>query len=113
MRPASVEVVRVAGRVDVLPRGQTTWTPVTVGARLVEGDQVRALAGGAADLTLPDGSTILVAENSRFAVTKLDYDAATRDRDASFHDRQSVALKYFAAGWWKTTAETEASGSIM
>ena len=23
------------------------------------------------------------------------------------------ALKYFAAGWWKTSAETEASGSIM
>jgi hypothetical protein len=51
----------------------------------VEGDQVRAMAGGAADLNLPDGSTILVAENTRFAVTKLDYDAATRDRDASFH----------------------------
>jgi hypothetical protein len=46
---------------------------------------VRALAGGAADLTLPDGSTILIAENSRFAVSKLDYDAGNRDRDASFH----------------------------
>ena len=26
---------------------------------------------------------------------------------------QSAALKYFAAGWWKTSAETDASGSIM
>jgi hypothetical protein len=85
MRPASAEVVRATGRVDILPKGQTTWVPATVGARLVEGDQVRALAGGAADLNLPDGSTILVAENSRFAVAKLDYDARTRDRDASFH----------------------------
>jgi hypothetical protein len=24
-----------------------------------------------------------------------------------------VALKYLADGWWKTSAETEASGSIM
>lgn len=85
MRAASAELVRVTGRVDVLAKGQSTWTAATVGARLVEGDQVRALVGGAADLSLPDGSTILVAENSRFAVTKLDYDAGTRDRDASFH----------------------------
>lgn len=85
IRPASAEVVRANGRVDLMAKGQTAWTPATVGARLVEGDQIRTLAGGAADLTLPDGSTILIAENTRFAVTKLDYDTATRDRDASFH----------------------------
>jgi hypothetical protein len=85
MRPSSAEVVRVTGRVEVLPKGQTNWTPAAVGARLVEGDQVRALAAAAADLTLPDCSTILIAENTRFAVTKLDYDNVNRDRDASFH----------------------------
>ena len=85
MQPASAELVRATGRVDLMPKGQTTWTPGSVGARLVEGDQIRALAGGSADLVLPDGSTILIAENSRFAVTKLDYDATNRDRDASFH----------------------------
>ena len=85
MRPSSAELVRVSGRVEILPKGQTTWTPASVGARLVEGDQVRAMAGAAADLTLPDGSTILIAENTRFAVTKLDYDTANRDRDATFH----------------------------
>jgi hypothetical protein len=85
MRPSSAELVRVNGRVEILPRGQTTWTAAAVGARLVEGDQVRAMASAAADLTLPDGSTILIAENTRFAVTKLDYDTANRDRDASFH----------------------------
>ena len=26
---------------------------------------------------------------------------------------QGYALKYFAAGWWNTSADTEASGSIM
>jgi FecR protein len=85
MQPASAELVRATGRVDLMPKGQSTWTPGSVGARLVEGDQIRALAGGSADLVLPDGSTILIAENSRFAVTKLDYDATNRDRDASFH----------------------------
>jgi hypothetical protein len=85
MRPDSAEIVRATGRVEVLPRGQTNWTAGTVGARLVAGDQIRAMAASAADLTLPDGSTILIAENTRFAVQKLNYDNATRDRDATFH----------------------------
>src|ERR1043166_8775074 len=85
MRPGSAELVRATGRVALMPKGQAAWTPATVGARLVEGDQIRALAGGSADLNLPDGSTILVAENSRFAVTKLDFDTANRDRDFSVH----------------------------
>jgi FecR protein len=85
MKPASAEIVRANGRVEVLPKGQTSWTAGAVGTRLVEGDQIRAMAASAADLTLPDGSTILIAENTRFAVTKLDYDTASRDRDATFH----------------------------
>jgi hypothetical protein len=85
MRPDSAEIVRATGRVEVLPKGQTSWTTGTVGARLVAGDQIRAMAASAADLTLPDGSTILIAENTRFAVQKLDYDVANRDRDATFH----------------------------
>jgi hypothetical protein len=85
MAKASAEASRVNGRVEYQQRGQTAWPPLTVGTRLVEGDQVRAMAGGEAQLELPDGSTILIAENTRFAVTKLDYDGQTRDRDASFH----------------------------
>jgi hypothetical protein len=85
MRPVSAEVVRVTGQVEALPRGLTQWTPVTVGARFVEGDQVRALAASSADLNLPDGSTIFVAENTRFAVTKLDYDAQSRERTTALH----------------------------
>jgi hypothetical protein len=85
MKPASAEIVQATGRVEVLPKGQTNWAAGAVGTRLVEGDQIRALANSRADLNLPDGSTILIAENTRFAVQKLDYDTATRDRDATFH----------------------------
>lgn len=85
LRPVSAEVVRVNGRVEAQPKGQTQWTSVAVGARFVEGDQVRALAGGSADLNLPDGSTILIAENTRFAVTKLEYDAQSRERNTALH----------------------------
>lgn len=82
---ASAEIARATGQVSVLAKGTQNWTPAAVGGRLVEGDQIRALAGSSADLNLPDGSTILVAENTRFAVTKLQYDPQTRDRNASFY----------------------------
>lgn len=85
MRAVSAEVVRVTGRVEGLPKGLMQWTPVAVGTRFVEGDQVRASAGSSADLNLPDGSTILIAENTRFAVTKLDYDAQSRERNTALH----------------------------
>ena len=85
VQAASAEVAKVTGRVEVLPKGTQNWAPATVGARLVEGDQIRALQSASADLNLPDGSTILIAENTRFAVTKLQYDPQTRDRNSSFY----------------------------
>jgi hypothetical protein len=85
VQPASAEVTRMTGRVEVLPKGTQNWAAATVGTRLVEGDQVRALQGASAELNLPDGSTILVAENTRFAVTRLAYDPQTRDRNSSFY----------------------------
>lgn len=84
-KPSSAQITRATGRVEALKKGQTQWGNVGVGAQLVEGDQVRAYAGASADLSLPDGSVVTVAENSRFVVTKLDYDAQTRERLMTFH----------------------------
>jgi hypothetical protein len=83
-QPAAV-VASVTGRVEVLPKGQTAWQPVQVGMRVVEEDQMRAFPGGNAELRLPDGSTLVVAENSRFVVTKLDYGPRNEMRAAIFH----------------------------
>ena len=85
LQNATAEVTRVTGRTEILRKGQSVWVPGSQGMRLAEGDQIRAFAGASADLSLPDGSTILVAENTRFAVTKLQYDAQTRERQAAFH----------------------------
>ena len=84
-KPATGQVTRATGRVEALKKGQTQWSSIGVGAQLAEGDQIRAGSGASADLALPDGSTILVAENSRFVVTKLDYDTQTRERFMTFH----------------------------
>jgi len=41
--------------------------------------------GSNAELRLPDNSTVLVAENTRFIVTKLDFDSQNRMRESFFH----------------------------
>jgi hypothetical protein len=81
----SAELKRVIGRVEVLRKGQTQWVPAVVGAKLVEGDDIRAFAGASAELELPDASTLLLAENSRIVVTKLEFDQQNQTRLAIFH----------------------------
>jgi hypothetical protein len=81
----TAEVRRVAGQVEVLRKGQTQWTPVVVGARLEAGDDLRAYGASSAELAMPDGSTLLLAENSRVFVTKLDFDTQNQTRVGLFH----------------------------
>ncbi len=77
MQAAPATAALVSGRVEVLNPGQTRWVPLAANARLAEGAQIRTFAGGSAELALPDGSTVFVAENTRYALTKLEVDAGT------------------------------------
>ena len=79
------EIKQMSGRVEVLRKGQSEWGPVTTGAKLVDGDQIRAHAGASAELALPDGSTLFLAENSRLAMTKVEFDDVTKARTSAFH----------------------------
>jgi hypothetical protein len=81
----SAELKRVVGRVEVLAKGQTQWIPAVVGARLAEGDDLRAYSGAAAELALPDTSTVVVAENSRLLLTKMEYDPQSQSRLMLMH----------------------------
>lgn len=81
----SAELKRVVGRVEVLAKGQTQWIPAVVGARLAEGDDVRAYAGASAEVGLPDTSTVVVAENSRLLLTKIEYDPQGQSRLILLH----------------------------
>jgi hypothetical protein len=84
--PATTRIVRVAGPVEIrLGGGTAPWVPATVGARLGEQDEIRALAGANAELSLPDGSTLILAENSRFIVSRLRVDPQSQGRSAIFH----------------------------
>jgi hypothetical protein len=69
----------------VLKKGQPQSIPAVVGARLVEGDDIRAFPGASAELQLPDGSTLLVAENSRIVLSKLDFDQTNQSRVVLVH----------------------------
>ena len=81
----SAELKRVVGRVEVLSKGQTQWIPAVVGARLAEGDDIRAYAGASAEVALPDTSTVVVAENSRLLLTKIEYDPQSQSRLILLH----------------------------
>ena len=82
---ASVELKRVVGRVEILRTGQTQWLPAVVGARLVEGDDIRAFSGASADLAFPDTSTVVLAENSRVLISKLEFDPQQQSRFVLLH----------------------------
>jgi hypothetical protein len=56
-----------------------------IGARLVEGDDIRAFSGALAELTMPDASTVQLAENSRLLLTKLEYDQQQQSRMVLLH----------------------------
>ena len=83
--PAGAVVKRVIGRVEVLQKGQTQWLPVVIGANLAEGDDVRAFAGATAELLLPDTSTVVLTENSRLLLSKVDVDPQSQSRFVLLH----------------------------
>ena len=80
-----VEMKSVIGRVEVLQKGQTQWIPAVVGAQLAEGDDIRAYAGALAELALPDSSTVMLTENSRLLLTKMEFDTQNRSRFVLLH----------------------------
>lgn len=79
------EIKAFTGRVEVLRRGQTQWSAATVGAKLAEGDEIRAWGGASAELELPDATSIVVAENTRLSVTKVAVNPQNRSRIGVFH----------------------------
>ena len=83
--PASAELKRVIGRVEILRKGQTQWIPAVIGARLVEGDDIRAFSGAQAELAMPDASSVQLAENSRLLLSKLEYDQQQQSRLVLLH----------------------------
>ena len=83
--PPSAELRRVIGRVEILRKGQNQWIPAVIGARLVEGDDIRAFSGAQAELAMPDASTVQLAENSRLLMTKLEYDQQQQSRLVLLH----------------------------
>jgi hypothetical protein len=79
-------LAKVSGRVEILPPGQqAAWVPATVGASLPVGAEIRAFPAGWAEIRLVDGSTVVLAENSRMVVTKLDVDERSGRRASVFH----------------------------
>jgi FecR protein len=82
---STAELTKVVGRVEVLRKGQTQWVPGVIGAHLAEGDDIRAFSGATAELTLPDTSTVVLAENSRLLISRLELDPKNQSRTVLLH----------------------------
>jgi hypothetical protein len=85
MQTTRATLTRVTGPVEILRHGQAGWAPAVVGASLGERDEIRAFAGGSAVLQIPDGSSLMLAENSRLVVTKLEMNPGRTTKNAIFH----------------------------
>jgi hypothetical protein len=85
MRIGTAVIKAVTGQVDVQRKGEAQWISTAPGARLAEGDNIRAHAASSAVLDLPDGSTLFVAENSRIVVSKLEFDPQSQARQSFVH----------------------------
>jgi hypothetical protein len=86
MTPGTAQITRVTGPVEARLGGPAAaWAPARVGMRLAEQDELRAFAGGSAELGLPDGSTIVLAENSRFVVSRLRVNPRSQARSTILH----------------------------
>ena len=85
MRVGTAVVKTVTGRAEVQRKDEAQWIATAPGARLAEGDNIRAHAASSAVLDLPDGSTLFVAENSRIVVSKLEFDPQSQARQSFVH----------------------------
>jgi hypothetical protein len=85
LEAAAATLSRMTGQVEVLRKGETAWVMGAPGGHLGDGDQLRARSAGSAEIALPDGSLVTVAENTRVALTRVALDAATGQRAIAVH----------------------------
>ena len=83
--PPTAELTRVGGRVERLRKGQTQGAPAGVGAHRLEGGDIRGFSGAQAEIRLPDTSTVVLAENSRLLLSKVEFDQKNQSRTVLLH----------------------------
>jgi tetratricopeptide (TPR) repeat protein len=64
----SADITAVEGRVEVRRRDNPNWVALTTGDRVCTGDALRSQSSSRATITLPDGGTLRVDENSALAL---------------------------------------------
>ena len=60
----SADITAVEGRVEVRRRDNPSWVALTTGERVCTGDALRSQSSSRATITLPDGGTLRLDENS-------------------------------------------------
>lgn len=91
-RPVTVTIskgdARVAlidGTAELMPAGETAWTPLEPNAMLKSGDQVRTGPHSRMELILPDSSRLRFADNTRFRIMNIDVSDEAEERNVKVH----------------------------
>jgi len=75
------EVTYVAGRAEVLAKGETAWKPLRVGSLLSMEDEGRTAEQSRVEIRLPDRSILRFDQKSAFKMKSLFFDAQDGSRD--------------------------------
>jgi hypothetical protein len=73
-KPAQIQAVSVMGAVEYQKKSQGKWSPVRVGSRLTQKDQLKTGVESTVELQMEDGSKISINENSIVQMTFLNTD---------------------------------------
>lgn len=90
-RPVAVTVsgdARVAlveGTAEIMPAGETVWSPLETNAMLKNGDQVKTGCQSRIELILPDSSRLRFADNTRFRIMNIEVNEQTAQRNVKVH----------------------------
>lgn len=76
---SSGKVRSVLGEVTRQKQTQSAWLPLRVGAKVIESDLIRTLVESQTIISLPDGSSITIEENSVVVLEKLFYKKSAQE----------------------------------
>lgn len=70
-------VTKLAGQVSLLPAGSTVWVLASQGLEVEQGDRIKTEAGASCEITLEDGTFVIVNEKTETEMEELNFEPKT------------------------------------
>lgn len=70
-------VTKLAGQVSLLPAGSTVWVLASQGLEVEQGDRIKTAASASCEITLEDGTFVIVNEKTETEMEELNFESKT------------------------------------